>query len=523
MGFGSPPRRRRAIATSFIPPFALMMAALTARGQDPADDPPLPPLPAQSTGEGTEAIAAPIPAASEGISPSDVAERAPATPTSTDAAEDNFQQNITSPSSFGFPIPPSTSQLPDTPPPSKGPTSPLDKLKAGYRLGLDRRIAATGDWFGMRSILADDGLLFYADSALYYQGVTTGGLREKFHFYGHNDYVALGIGKKLGLWDGFFFKVRGETRYGENAANFDAGAILAPALGGSIPVPDQQITALTELLLIQRIGKRVLLQAGKVNTLDGDPSTFAAGRGKRQFLNSSFVFNPIFARTVPYATLGAGVVVLSEKLDPLFSFSILDADPSPRTSGFQDLFDEVTLSGSVRLPVKPFGLVGHQGFTGAWSNKVFTGLELDPRVPIADLPILPRRNGSWALGYSFDQYLWQDTENPKRGWGLFGRLGISDGDPNPIRWFWSVGLGGTGPTASRPLDSFGVGYFALGVKDGTVLDNALHLRDGYGIEAFYNIALTPWARLTPDLQVLHGSLPQADTALLFGLRLQMIY
>jgi carbohydrate-selective porin OprB len=59
------------------------------------------------------------------------------------------------------------------------------------------------------------------------------------------------------------------------------------------------------------------------------------------------------------------------------------------------------------------------------------------------------------------------------------------------------------------------------------------LRDEWGFEAFYNIALTPWMRLTPDLQVVapaqkkrivSGVLDQEyiGTATVLGLRLELI-
>jgi porin len=65
------------------------------------------------------------------------------------------------------------------------------------------------------------------------------------------------------------------------------------------------------------------------------------------------------------------------------------------------------------------------------------------------------------------------------------------------------------------------------------------LRDEYGLEAYYNIAITPWMKLTPDIQVIRPAQKQAlkidedtlllskkkdvDTATVIGLRLQMIF
>jgi len=58
------------------------------------------------------------------------------------------------------------------------------------------------------------------------------------------------------------------------------------------------------------------------------------------------------------------------------------------------------------------------------------------------------------------------------------------------------------------------------------------LRDEWGFELFYNVALTPWFLLTPDLQVIGPSQKQqtvglfgresVSTATVVGLRLQLV-
>ena len=71
--------------------------------------------------------------------------------------------------------------------------------------------------------------------------------------------------------------------------------------------------------------------------------------------------------------------------------------------------------------------------------------------------------------------------------------------------------------------------------------NVKLLRDEYGFEAFYNIAITPWLQLTPDIQVVRGAQKDriiirrplgipfiADrksigTATILGLRLHMVF
>jgi len=56
------------------------------------------------------------------------------------------------------------------------------------------------------------------------------------------------------------------------------------------------------------------------------------------------------------------------------------------------------------------------------------------------------------------------------------------------------------------------------------------LRDEYGFEAFYNVAITPWLQITPDVQVIWPAQKEflatgesIGTAVVLGLRLQMVF
>ena len=43
----------------------------------------------------------------------------------------------------------------------------------------------------------------------------------------------------------------------------------------------------------------------------------------------------------------------------------------------------------------------------------------------------------------------------------------------------------------------------------------------YGAEVFDNVAVTPWFRVTADLQVISPALTERTTAVIFGLRAQI--
>ena len=104
-------------------------------------------------------------------------------------------------------------------------------------------------------------------------------------------------------------------------------------------------------------------------------------------------------------------------------------------------------------------------------------------------------------------------------WGVFGNLGIADDNPNPMQWYASAGISGTSPIPAK-LDTFGVGYFHLGIsgplKDSAVPGSPLGNEDG--VELYYNARITPWFQITPDLQVINPFEQEAKTSLVLGLR-----
>ena len=283
-----------------------------------------------------------------------------------------------------------------------------------------------------------------------------------------------------------------------------------------------------------------------ITSPSGDMNEFAHGKGDTQFMNAAFNFNPLLAFTVPYSTLGTGVIVLPTK-DPkeaIVNVMVLQANGQPNTSGFGDLDgNKIVLAASGRVRTDFFSLTGHQSFGTTFSNKEFTSI--DQRLgSIVETRGLSGKKGSWNIYYNFDQYLYEPKKGADRGVGLFGRLGVADGNPDLMKFFGSFGVGGKGVFDSRPRDQFGLGYYFLNTANPTIqgpLQTRSFLRDEYGFEAYYNFAITPWLQLTPDIQVARGAqkdkisigtgplgLPRIDkqsisTATTLGLRLKMVF
>ena len=101
-------------------------------------------------------------------------------------------------------------------------------------------------------VSADGGITFDLSTTQFYQGVATGGLEQAFQYGGRNDYFLNLDGEKLGLWEGAFVTLHGETRYGESV-NSLAGTLLAPNLLLALPQPSGSVTALTGVTFTQNV------------------------------------------------------------------------------------------------------------------------------------------------------------------------------------------------------------------------------------------------------------------------------
>jgi porin len=110
-----------------------------------------------------------------------------------------------------------------------------------------------------------------------------------------------------------------------------------------------------------------------------------------------------------------------------------------------------------------------------------------------------------------------------QGWGVFGRLGFADEDTNPFETSVSVGIGGRGLIHSRPNDVFGIGYFYNDVYDSNFTNSAGFDGDSSGVEAFYNLAITPAAKFSVNLQYLESSLKDEDDATVLTGRLHLVF
>src|SRR5256886_5603847 len=220
-------------------------------------------------------------------------------------------------------------------------------------------------------------------------------------------------------------------------------------------------------------------------------------------MNSAVVANVINGRTIPYSTYGAGFAMFADQ-GPELGFLVRDPDHPPTPTDLDKLFAHgALLTGSLRLPVASFGLPGTQVFGGNWSSRHYTSLDSSDWEygPGQGLPA-PEESCSWAIWYNADQTLWVNSANTNQWLGVFEMSGLSDGNPNSVRWNVTVGLGAGRLVPSRGHDTIGVADFHIGVaaevKAFLASPPRLPQRDEQGVELYYNAALSPWSHLTAD-------------------------
>jgi porin len=408
-----------------------------------------------------------------------------------------------------------------------------------YSGDLLNRSTLTGDWGGARNKMAAKGVTIDLGLTQIEQGVTGGGKNSTWEYGGRGDLTVNADSQKLGWWPGGFMNLEVEGNF-SRSVNGNTGALMPVNTNQLFPVPNGDNLNVTALNFAQFLSHNFGLTIGKYATItptSGDMNEFAHGKGDTQFMNTAFNANPAILLTVPYSTLGAGAIVLptADPKEAIVSFLVLQTNGSAETSGFNDLdANKLTFAGEGRVRTNFFGLTGHQLVGATYSNKNFSSLDQNLRFIVVDRAI-QQKNDSWAVYYNFDQYLYEPNKGSGQGVGLFGRFGTSDGNPNPIHYFYSLGIGGKGIIPGRPIDRFGLGYYYISVGNPTFtgpLATRSFLRNEYGFEAFYDIALTPWMQLTPDIQVVRPAqkdvvtvIPPSrqgiDTATVVGVRLQM--
>jgi porin len=390
-----------------------------------------------------------------------------------------------------------------------------------------------GDLGGARTDLANKGFQFDINFTQTMQSVVEGGLETGTRYGGTLDYNLVFDLHRMGLLQGAIIKFRAESRYGETA-NGIAGPILPVNTDGLFPLTNELDAdipfTITTLSYTQFLSEHVGFLVGKFDTIDGDPNEFASGRGTSQFMNGNLVFPTSPVLIAPYSTLGAGII-----LQPVHGITVssllYNIPDSSTTTGFSDIGDGTAWLTEAQFQYRLGTLPGGQnvGFGYGFDSEF---AELGGRLVFQPgQGLAPSTTDStWAAYWSAWQYVWakdpgeapinlMNGKQDLQGIGLFARFGFADQDTNPIEWTISGGLGAKGILPLRERDTCGIGFFYLSVQPDRLLDPIGVSDHSQGLEAYYNLSITPAADLSLDLQVVDSPFPQTDTAIILGLRL----
>lgn len=358
---------------------------------------------------------------------------------------------------------------------------------------------------GKRAELSEKGVNVHLSLLTIGQSVVDGGTgTDENELSGSYDFQTYLASEKLGLWKGGFGLVRFEGTRGNPGVNPGTGAVIPVNFDAVVPETNASDAKPTEWWYAQEVFD------GKAEGLFGmwdiarffDVSPFS-GPYHYRFLNSHMFFNSVLLPYAPYNILG-GVVTVKPLEWLTITTGVGDPDSSADDVNWFDEGDYEILH-QWQFNTKFFGKPGLYSVGYAYVDQEQATIDGGTS------------NSDQAFYANFNQWLYQNPDNPHQAIGMFARLGYSDGDVNLIERHYSLGFSFDGMIPGRPKDVFGVVGWYNDFSD----DLASNLDDSSeGFEAYYRFQVTPWLQVSPDVQYLidPGITEGADDAVVLGLR-----
>lgn len=374
----------------------------------------------------------------------------------------------------------------------------------------------TGNWGGARDSLQKSGLTVQPRLTLFQQNFVAGSAENQSVFAGKADLMVKFNGVKLGLrkWT---LVTHLEQNFGKTLNQ--RGGILIPS-NTATTFPGLNGSAafdITSLHLVTQFGKANVLMFGKINMVDIAADTrYSGGAGIDAFWNVNFAA-PV-SGMMPAYMFGAIAVIPT----PALKYTFMVYDPRIYANQFPTPFEKgITFSAGAEKELPLFGRKGTHAVSVRYSTQKGTDLyDLGDIILPSPEDSIGRKNSRWYVSYTINQTLVEYDEAGK-GWGLFGQVGLSDGNPNPIRFGMHLGIGGNSFFKGRSNDRWGLAMYnyslSVPLKDlGTRLGK--DLRTETGVELFYQAWLTSYLSLGADMQWVLPVVEVAKPALLIGFR-----
>ena len=124
-----------------------------------------------------------------------------------------------------------------------------------YRGSLGERSFLSGNWREARTHLAERGLQVNVSLAEVYQGVIDGGLDSEWRSGGSAEISLKFDFHKLGLWDGAFLQINGESRWGRSV-DLDTGMLIPVNSDALYPEPGEEGLVIPSIVFTQFLSER---------------------------------------------------------------------------------------------------------------------------------------------------------------------------------------------------------------------------------------------------------------------------
>jgi porin len=335
-------------------------------------------------------------------------------------------------------------------------------------------------------------------------------------------------------------KVSGRSKFGRGILQ-QAGTLSPVNRSWLLPsIEDRSESFLEEYYITQGLTEWMALIVGRFRIDDFGDINRLAGNEQTQFLNTLLRNSPILAVLVSSFSLHGALLAI--EASPIVTFAPFGLSRNDRDNVYGSpggLFSEYSVGAQMMINWKVAGLTGEFIPIGGYTNKEGTSLDNPFLIleAILGLGDLPQKKGNWMIGFSANQYFYVPKEPSKEqvkatpfiiqpeGIGVFMRFHYAPEDRNLFSYFVSAGIMGRGVIPMRPLDRYGVGFYGLFASD--ELEDTLLLKEAigteWGMEVFYNIALTPWLQFGPSVQYVDSGLASVDHSVVVTTRLQLYF
>jgi porin len=414
-----------------------------------------------------------------------------------------------------------------------GEISPLSSQTRSSQASIGTSPTFTGDWGGLRTTLADEGITFNVQYAAEGWGNVTGGESTGTVYTGLMSLQGNVDLQKLVGWQGASVFTRWYWLSGQN--------ISATNLGNNIftvsNIAGFPTFRMNELWFQQNfLNDRISIRVGQL----GADSQFDLSTYSAVFLNATFGWSPYLSTNIlnggPSYPMGTpGVQAVLTPLEWLSYKGVFQGNSfaeSVNQHGFRwDLSASNGYFSIHELIFRTNRGGGARGLPGEF--KIGGWFDTAPN-PDAN------HTQPWNYGLYFiaDQMLYREpqpasvsviansgkqTAAPSltdKGLGAFTHVGLAPRNSSVINFYVDCGLNYEGLIPTRDNDVLGVA-FAYGHLNNNPQGNDGSSNPGYEMvfEATYQIMLTPWLSLQPDVQyVIQASSADIPNALVLGAR-----